>query len=47
MKILNEVDTDEVEPTAQVTGLEDITRSDELRECLIKKNYWARCPKWN
>lgn len=45
MKILNEVDTDEVEPTAQVTGIEDITRSDELRECLIKKELLGQMPQ--
>jgi len=31
MKILNEVDTTGVEPTAQVTGLEDVTREDKAR----------------
>ncbi len=29
--ILNEVDTEGVEPTSQVTGLENVTRADELR----------------
>lgn len=42
MKILNEVDTDTVEPTFQVTGLRGVTRpdvvaptSDELRKKLL------------
>lgn len=30
MKILNEVDTSSVEPTAQVTGLSNVTRLDEI-----------------
>ena len=30
---LKEVDTDGVEPTAQVTGLENVMRADEIKEC--------------
>lgn len=30
---LKEVDTSEVEPTAQVTGLENIIRDDEVKSC--------------
>lgn len=30
MKILNEVDTDKVEPTAQVTGLTNVLREDAV-----------------
>jgi aspartyl-tRNA(Asn)/glutamyl-tRNA(Gln) amidotransferase subunit C len=30
MKILNEINTDEVEPTAQVTGLSNVLRVDEV-----------------
>ncbi len=30
---LNEVDTDEVPPTAQVTGLEDVSRPDRISSC--------------
>lgn len=30
---LEEVNTDNVEPTAQVTGLENIMREDEVNEC--------------
>ena len=31
MKILNEVNTDGVEETCQVTGLEDVTREDKVQ----------------
>ncbi len=30
---LKEVDTDGIEPTAQVTGLENVTREDKIEEC--------------
>ncbi len=30
MEILNEVDTDDVEPTSQVTGLENVMREDKI-----------------
>lgn len=30
MEILNEVDTEGVEPTSQVTGLQDVMREDEV-----------------
>lgn len=33
MNTLNEVDTSSVEPTSQVTGLENITREDEVEDC--------------
>lgn len=42
---LNEVDTDGVEPTAQVTGLEDIAREDISRDCLYKKELLAQMPQ--
>jgi len=45
MKILNEVDTEGVEPTDQVTGLMDVTRLDEWRDCPIKKKLIARMPQ--
>lgn len=32
MEILNEVKTDDVEPTAQVTGLVNVLRSDRVQE---------------
>ncbi len=41
---LNEVDTQGVEPTAQVTGLEDVTREDKVRECLYKKELLGQMP---
>ncbi len=31
---LNEVDTENIEPTSQVTGLENVTREDEVRPSL-------------
>ena len=43
MKMLNEVDTDGVEPTAQVTGLSNVYREDVVGECVTKeelKNIW-------
>ncbi|MBI4426957.1 MAG: Asp-tRNA(Asn)/Glu-tRNA(Gln) amidotransferase subunit GatC [Candidatus Magasanikbacteria bacterium] len=33
MEMLNEVNTDGVEETCQVTGLEDVVRSDKVVEC--------------
>lgn len=43
MKVLNEVYTTGVEPTAQVTGLSNVCREDAVVECLVKeelKNIW-------
>jgi aspartyl-tRNA(Asn)/glutamyl-tRNA(Gln) amidotransferase subunit C len=37
MEQLNEIDTTKVEPTSQVTGLENITRDDELNESLTQE----------
>jgi aspartyl-tRNA(Asn)/glutamyl-tRNA(Gln) amidotransferase subunit C len=37
VKGLDEVDTTEVEPTSQVTGLENITREDEVRPSLSQE----------
>lgn len=34
IKNLNEVDTKNVEPTSQVTGLENVTREDEVKPSL-------------
>lgn len=45
MKILNEVDTNGVEQTSQVTGLEDVTRLDESRDCKIVKELLAQMPE--
>jgi aspartyl-tRNA(Asn)/glutamyl-tRNA(Gln) amidotransferase subunit C len=33
MKILDEVDTEDVKETCQVTGLEDVVREDVVDEC--------------
>jgi aspartyl-tRNA(Asn)/glutamyl-tRNA(Gln) amidotransferase subunit C len=32
--ILNEINTDKIEPTSQVTGLENIGRDDEIKDSL-------------
>lgn len=45
MKILNEVDTKGVEQTSQVTGLEDVVRADEPRDCKIVKELLAQMPE--
>ena len=45
MKILNEVDTRGVEQTSQVTGLEDVVRADEPRDCQIVKELLAQMPQ--
>ena len=45
MKILNEVNTDGVEPTFQVTGLEDVVRVDEVRESKLVKELMAQMPQ--
>lgn len=44
VKTLNELDTADVEPTAQVTGLEDVTREDVARECNNKKGLLDQMP---
>src|SRR3989344_6753078 len=45
MKILNEVDTSGVEQTSQVTGLEDVVRVDESRDCKITKELLVQMPE--
>ncbi len=45
MKILNEVDTKNVEPTAQVTGLKNIVRPDEAKRCSANKKLMGQVPK--
>ena len=37
MEELKKVDTSRVEPTSQVTGLENIFRQDQLESCLTQK----------
>ena len=44
MKILNEVDVQGVEPTAQVTGLENVTREDIPIKCKISAELIAAMP---
>jgi len=44
MKILNEVDTAGVEPTAQVTGLCDVVRQDVARGSEITKELIVAMP---
>jgi len=41
---LNEVDTSGVQPTAQVTGLEDVTREDFAHDCAYKKELLKQMP---
>ena len=45
MKILNKVDTSGVEPTLQVTGLEDVVRADEVKESPVTKELMAQMPQ--
>ena len=45
MKILNEVDTSGVPETAQVTGLEDVMREDEPRDCPHKEGLIKQMPE--
>jgi aspartyl-tRNA(Asn)/glutamyl-tRNA(Gln) amidotransferase subunit C len=45
MNILNEVDTSGVEPTFQVTGLEDIVRADEVKQSNLNKELMAQMPQ--
>lgn len=45
MNILNEVDTSGVEPTLQVTGLEDVVRADEVRQSNLNKELMALMPQ--
>lgn len=45
MTILNEVNTDGVDATSQVTGLEDVYREDEPRDSGIQKKLLAQMPQ--
>ena len=38
IKGLDEVDTKDVEPTSQVTGLENVTREDEIKPSLSQED---------
>ena len=44
---LNEVDTEGVEPTAQVTGLEDVVRDDIALDCVYRKELLVQMPLVN
>lgn len=41
---LKEVDTEHVEPTSQVTGLENVTREDEVRSSLSQQEALFNAP---
>lgn len=45
MTILNEVDTSRVEPTFQVTGLKEVTRSDESAVSPLSEKVRAAFPE--
>ena len=45
MNILNEVDTTGVEPTFQVTGLENVYRDDEVVECKLRDRLLKQMPE--
>lgn len=47
INILNELDVEGIEPTAQVTGLEDVLREDVARDCIYKKELIAQMPSIN
>ena len=38
VEVLNELDTDNVEPTSQVTGLMNISREDEIKPSISQKD---------
>jgi len=42
---LSEVDTDNTEPTSQVTGLENVTREDEVELCEIEDQLLECSPR--
>jgi len=44
MDVLNELDTTNVEPTAQVTGLENVLRDDVVRPSLPRELVLANAP---
>ena len=45
MDILQEVETNDVPETCQVTGLEDVVREDVSRNCETKKELLAQMPQ--
>ena len=42
---LQEVDTENIEPTNQVTGLENVFREDEVKESLSQNEVLANAPR--
>ncbi len=44
-KMLNEVNTDNVEPIAQITGLENVTHKDEEKDCKFTDDLLAQSPQ--
>jgi aspartyl-tRNA(Asn)/glutamyl-tRNA(Gln) amidotransferase subunit C len=44
-KMLDEVDTDNVEPIAQITGLKNITHKDEEKGCEFTDGLLAQSPQ--
>ncbi len=44
MDILNEVNTDDVEPTSQVTGLTNVMREDEIEDFCTKAELLEQSP---
>lgn len=45
VEVLNELNTDNVEPTSQVTGLENVTREDEVKSSLTLEEALSGAPK--
>jgi aspartyl-tRNA(Asn)/glutamyl-tRNA(Gln) amidotransferase subunit C len=45
MDVLRELDTEGVEPTAQVTGLENVMRDDAVRPSLPREQVLANAPR--
>lgn len=45
MKILDEVDTSEVEPTHQVTGLQNVVREDVIKKCEYRNKLLKQMPE--
>lgn len=45
MEVLNKVDTEDVEPTSQVTGLKSVMREDETSPSLTQEEVLQNAPK--
>lgn len=43
-QVLDEVDTQNVEPIAQITGLESVTFEDEVQDCDFSEKLLAQSP---